>query len=752
LSIGFGLERLGLLTLKFPRTAAILVLAVTAMFLAQFPRLNIDGDLLRMYRGSGIEYEQYINLRETFGTFENDAYVLVTSDKLTEPAVLERLRELAFELELNEFAFGTLSPFSLRQPSEQEGQTVPAVPENMQTRAEVAAALTDLRENDPMMRNLVMADNRGLVMILFPNQEMIAEFGDDGMIASLRELVADYESPDYNIELTGPPVWTSELIKASLQDQFVFTVSGMILGFLTSFLVFRSFWGAFLATLTPLLSVLWVLGGVTLLFGSFTFLTNIVTALVMVIAFAESLYFCFYWMRLWNEGEDPYDAIRQTVERVSPACALTSITTVIAFGSLGITQSQAIQEFAASGALAVAIAYVALVTFLPLALRFAVRMGFKPKRSPSVAVTAMIPMAWSLAKKHAKIVLPVSIVFFLLLLIPHFSLRPDFSFRDFLPKGSEALETSSQIDEGVGGVAPIYISLRLEDGVADVTDKDFATIQLAHSIAEENFGKNKVISAASFTFYADSGFTRAQIFDAVGPFLKRRFITDDGTMAMVTAFTPTNTSSQEIQDIVIKLRADLAAAGIDSAQVAGFRVLSSFGSVKMIRSLQQGLTLAVVLAIILIGIAFRSWKMALISIIPNFLPILGTELYLWLSGQGLQITTVISLTIAFGIAVDDTIHFLAHYQRARQLGIDVKESVERTLNRVGPALVATTLILCAGNAVVIFSALPQVALFGTLTVLTLLFALLGDLFILPSILIGGAQWYQSIGRKKNDLA
>src|SRR5690606_30771157 len=118
------------------------------------PRANVDGDLLRVYAHSGQYYDAYDHLSETFGTFENDIYVLVSSPRLTDPVVLEQIRELAFELELNEFAVGTMSPFTLRKPTD-NGGSVPAVPEGMQDFAEVALALSDLQQNDPMMRNLI---------------------------------------------------------------------------------------------------------------------------------------------------------------------------------------------------------------------------------------------------------------------------------------------------------------------------------------------------------------------------------------------------------------------------------------------------------------------------------------------------------------------------------------------------------------------------------------------------------------------
>lgn len=750
MSIGFGLEKLGLLALKFPRIMAAAVLAFTGLCVYQLSNFTIDGDLLRIYRGSGAEYDRYVRLNENFSTFENDIYMLVKSDRLTDPDVLEELRFLAFDLELNEFASGTLSPFSLRRPGD-NGVSVPAVPENMQSEAEVAAALDELRTNDPMMRNLVLDGNAGLVMIMFPNPETVAERGEAALVASLRDLMADFESDDFTLELTGAPIWKAELMNASRNDQLVFMIAGILLGFLTALLSFRTFWGAFIATLTPTITALWVAGSITLVFGAFTFLTNIIAALVLVIAFAECMYFCFYWLRLWQDGADPREALWDTVKKVSPACALTALTTIIAFCTLLIAPGQGLQEFAISGAIGMATAFVALVTFLPLSLLLALKLGYKTTRTPSVALAAPIPIARRL---NARIPYPLAIgagLLCLILLIPHFMLEPRFSFQDFLPKGSNAVETSQNIDQGVGGVAPVYIRIPLAGALENMSDEDFALVERVHEIAERNFGAGKAISAASFRHYAESGFSRDQIFAAVGPFMTRRFITDDGTQALITAFSPTSENAVETQAVIEQTRADLAAAGIAGAEISGFRVLTAYASLNMIGTLQQSIGMAIVLSVALIGIAFRSWQVAVVSLIPNALPILITEFFLYSSGIHLQLTTVISLTIAFGIAVDDTIHFLAHYTRARQRGESVAQAVDSTLERVGPALVATTLILVAGCSVLMVSILPQVALFGFLTVITLLTALIGDLVILPASLIFGAWLLEKWNGKRHEV-
>ena len=745
-SIGFGFEYLGYLTLKHPKAATLLLLLLTALSFWQIPRANVDGDLLRVYADSGEEYTTYKRLADTFGTFENDIYLLVTSPRLTDPVVLEEMRQLALELSLNQYAAGTLSAFSLRKP-DGGGGTLPAVPEGMADSATITAALTDLQQNDPMMRNLISPDLSGVVMILFPDPELSKGSGTKAMIAELREMVAIYESADIHVELTGPPIWTSEMLNAAVDDQVTFTVYGFGLGALIALFALRSFWAAILVAATPFVAVMWTMGVVLLFYGSFSFLTIIVTTLVLVICFAESLFFIFNWLAYWRDGVEPNKAIALTLSHVGPASTLSQLTTLIAFASLGFTPGQGTTEFAWAGVIACSLGFIGIMSFLPLLLKLAVRLGFKAPKAPNLVLTAPVPLSWFLASRYGRLVSALGATVTILFIIPYFLIEPRFSFEDVMAKDSSALTAAEEIDQGVGGVAPIYVRVPLKEGVANVGDADFETIKTVHEILEKHLGQNKVISAASFKHYADSGFTRDEIFNAVGPFMKRRFVTDDNTQALVTGFMPTVIASNDLKRLVSGIRTDLAAANINDAEVGGFRLLTTFATDNIVRNLQLALTGSVIANLFIIGFAFMSWRIGLVSVIPNLFPILGTEAYLWLSGAGLQLTTVLALTIAFGIAVNDPIHFLSHYVQERREGHHSHvQAVKQTLERIGGAIIATTVILCAGTVIVAFSALPQVALFGQLFVTTLVLALVGDLFILPALLVAGGRFLEPLGR------
>ena len=745
-SIGFGLEHIGLTTLRFPRLVALAVLAFTILAFSQIPKANVDGDLLRVYAHSGQYYDAYEHLSDTFGTFENDIYVLVSSERLADPEIIEEIRFLAFDLELNDYAVGTMSPFTLRKPLP-GGGSVPAIPEGLLTPDEVAFELIDLQQNDPMMRNLITPDLTGVVIILFPDQDKVKADGAKALIASLRETIAFYQSEDIQIELTGPPIWTTEMLEASVSDQVKFTIWGFGLGALIALLALRSFFGAIIVAATPFLAVMWSMGMILMFFGSFSFLTIIVTTLVLVISFAESMFFVFNWLAFWRDGMEPNKAVDATVKLVGPAAALTMLTTFVSFASLALTPGQGIREFSMAGALGTFLLFVCLMTFLPLLLKLSIRLGFKAPPRTSMVLTAPLPLAWLVARRFGRPVSVIAIIVTILLLVPYALIKPHFSFEDFVARDSTALSAAEDIDDGVGGVAPLYVRVPLIGGDPNIGPVDFEKIRVVHQIVESHLGQNKVISAASMTNYTAAGFTREEVFDAVGPFMKRRFVTDDGTQALVTGFMPTIIESDLLKQLVDDLNADLAAAGITDAEIGGFRILTTFATDDIVRGLQLDLTLSVIVNLGLIGFAFQSFRVALASAIPNLFPVLGTEAWLYFSGQGLQLTTVIALTIAFGIAVDDTVHFLSHYLHSRRdEGLSHLDAVKHTLNRIGGAIVATTIILCAGVIIVTFSELPQVALFGTLFVSTLAFALIGDLFILPALLAAGGKFFHPLGR------
>ena len=164
----------------------------------------------------------------------------------------------------------------------------------------------------------------------------------------------------------------------------------------------------------------------------------------------------------------------------------------------------------------------------------------------------------------------------------------------------------------------------------------------------------------------------------------------------------------------------------------------------MIGNLNWSLATAVFGDILLIILAFRNIPIGIASMLPNTLPLAVTGAFLFVMGWGMQFTSVIALTVAFGIAVDDTIHYLNRLLILQDRHIPLEERLVNTSREIGPVLVGTTIIVIAGLSTTFFSGLPSVSLFGMIAAITLIAAMAGDLIVLPAIIAAwGRRWFDA---------
>ena len=184
----------------------------------------------------------------------------------------------------------------------------------------------------------------------------------------------------------------------------------------------------------------------------------------------------------------------------------------------------------------------------------------------------------------------------------------------------------------------------------------------------------------------------------------------------------------------------LTAAGVQDFTITGYSLMSATELPLVVSELRLAFYIAVGLVTVLAGVLMRSARLAAISLIPNLIPVLGVEAWLALSGKPLTITGAIAFTIAFGIAVDDTIHLMNRVRVARRPGAPIDRAViEDALRTTAAPVITTTLILLAGFALTAFSMLPSVALFGQLTAAAMLLAVIADLFLFPGLLCWAAK-------------
>ena len=172
-----------------------------------------------------------------------------------------------------------------------------------------------------------------------------------------------------------------------------------------------------------------------------------------------------------------------------------------------------------------------------------------------------------------------------------------------------------------------------------------------------------------------------------------------------------------------------------SFSVTGMSVMAAEGSLAIIDQLHVSLIMAMIIVSVVMVIAFRSLAVGVLSLVPNIFAVAATGGMLYLLGWGLEYAGIIALTVAFGLAVDDTIHVFNRHREEARKSQDNAETVHATIRTIGPVLILTTLVLFLGICASATSSVPPTRLFGQIFMSTVIFALLGDLIILPALII-----------------
>lgn len=759
-SLGFGFEKLGLLPLRSPYIALVVLAIFSAFCATGILKLETDDALSDLFRSKSTVFADYKVMSDLFPSSERDVLVMIEGKDLLSPKGLESIRNVHQELEFVDSVDGALSMFSMRGPPNKDGYAPPIIPHDIPKDGEGFSVVKQVIQEHPLVYGKMMSkpDAKGtqiaLVVLSIKNEirsskDMTAAMTDVRQTAE--QALEDY--PGFSIEVAGIPVMRQEIKAAIKRDRLIFNTIGFIVGFAISLAFFRRPTLVFIASVCPALSVLWSLGLLGHMGFQLNTFINVIPPLVMVIALSDAMHMVYSIRRNITKGLDRFQATKEAVLNVGPACVLTSLTTSLAMASLALTDSGLIRQFGLAAALATLMAFAAVILVVPTLTCLLLKDEDKFRAEEEKHNKALKWME-TFSGKISHFVKPrhlgmtiIGISMAVLFTIMHSQLQAQYRLSDQVPAGKQSVETSSRIDQFLEGATPLHIliewpadkSLREDVEVLDA-------IEEAHRIMEEQAGVANVWSVAALRRWlrenqgdksAEPKFV-GEYLDKMPVHLLNRFVNEKRNSAIITGRVPDIDAKDTLpilKGIEDELHKKLPSGHKMNIRVTGLSSVSAIQSSTMINQLNRGLAAAVIMVIFLIGFAFRSREVALLSIVPNLLPIAAAGAMLFVNDLGLEYASVIGLTVAFGLAVDDSIHFLNRLHLERQRTDSQETAVYNTLVHIGPVLMLTTMVLVCGLAVTILSELPSMRQFGSLAMTTLIAAVLADLFILPAIIL-----------------
>ncbi|HLN10148.1 MAG TPA: MMPL family transporter [Xanthobacteraceae bacterium] len=758
--IALGIERIGLVSLRFPALAAIALVALCIGAAFGIVRLRVDDSLSQLFRSDTPEFKQFLEVTRRFPSSEFDVLVVVEGKTLLERDSMEKLRELVTDLQLIDNTKGLISLFSARQPPENGQLPAALFPEELPH----GKAYDDLirqrvLKNEIIRGKLLSEDGQLALIVLALDPAVVATKGLADVVAEVRKTIADdMAGSALKVELSGVPVMQLEIRNAVERDRLLYNAFRFAAGCLIAITFFRRISFMIIAAGPPLLAILMALGVLGWLDFRLNMFLNVMTPLIMVISFADSMQLTFAARDRLIAGEDKFEAFRNAVLIVGPACVLTHGTAGLSFIALQFSNSDLIRTFGEAGLIATLIALVAVLTLVPLLGVLLVRreQDFAAAvRKSDTGVNALRRFCGWIARRmvtHPAVYSLISVLVVGGLSIIYANLQPRYRLADQVPDKQQAVAASSRLDAKLTGANPIDVLIEFPKGQSLYSPETLATIADVHAIVEKQAGVGNVWSLETLRRWLAEKLGKSDVetlkeyVDLLPGYLTRRFISKEQDAVVVSGRIPDKDSSQ-LLPVVEQLDKTLGSVrekhpGYEIA-VTGLAAIAARNSASMIGKLNRGLTVEIIFVAAFIGLAFRSLAVMFASILPGIFPVVLSGTVLWAMGEGLQFASIVALTVSFGLGLSATIHFLNRLRLEDRPDLDPGVGVERATVLVGPALILTSVVLACGLAVTVFSDLPSLRVFGWLSAFAMLAALVADLMILRPT----ATFLQQIARR-----
>jgi len=745
-SIAFGLERIGLIAVKAPIVSCLILLALVIGAIFGIQRIKIDDSLSQLFRSDSKEYRQYEEVTKRFPSSEFDVLVVVEGKTLLERQNLEKVRDLVTDLQLVDGVRGLISLFSARQAPAPGKLPAALFPNELPEGAAYDSFIQTVKDNEIIRGKLLSDDGTLALIVLSLDPAVVSNNKLTKAIADIRKIMND-DLADSNLtkQLSGVPVMQLEIRNAVERDGLIYNVAGILAGCLIAIIFFRKVSFMIVAAFPPLLAILLALGALGWAGFSLNMFLNVMTPLIMVISFSDSMQLTFAARDRLIAGEDKYSAFKNAVLVVGPACVLTHATAGISFLALQFSDSDLIRAFGEAGLAATVIALIAVLSLVPVFGVLLVRneKAFATKfQAADSGVTALRNFCYWIAVRMVSrpgLFSLLSVILVGGLAVVYANLEPRYRLADQVPDKEQAVAASGRLDAKLTGANPIDVLIEFPKGQDLYSPETLSTIADVHSLVEKSAGVGNVWSLETLRRWlaekagTNDVATLKEYVSVIPEHLVRRFISADQKAVVVSGRVP-DLDSSAILPVVDKLDTMLNEVrtkhpGYEIA-VTGLSAIAARNSAGMIQKLNHGLTIEFGLVAIFIGLAFRSWVVMLACILPGIFPVVLSGFVLWLLGEGLQFASVVALTVSFGLGLSATIHFLNRLRLEDTPGTDPAIAVERATVLVGPALILTTVVLACGLVVTVFSDLPSLRLFGWLSAFAMVAALFADLFIL----------------------
>lgn len=620
--------------------------------------------------------------------------------------------------------------------------------------------------NSKELINTLVAKNGKSLCLFIKHKEYISKKKCDLLIDSVNVTTKKFNFE--KIHIAGRTIGQAYYIEKMNHELLFYVALSAILIVLFLYIAFRSLWGILIPQVILLGSVVWIVGAMGLFNQPINIILTTLPTVMFVVAMSDVIHLVARYLDALRVTNNTVESIQIALREVGFSMFLTSITTAIGFFSLYFVNVEPIRIYGIVLGFGVLIAFFLTIVTLPALFYIFPNPNYiLDKKESQFWIKQLKKWFVFVLRKRRKVIL-ISILALIIGIVGLLQITADNYLMDDMRASEPIKQDFNFLDDNYGGIRPFEMAIIIKDSTKSFWDEEvLLEIEKVEDYIENNYGAEikqsllQTIKIMNRSSHAGIGSyyklpTSKRTLRSFKQKLKMAgrgklydlLIDSTGTISRINGGigdlggTIIRSKNKELNAFLNKLTSkewlEFKVTGTSHLLDKNMNYLST--------SLVKGLLFSVLVVALIMGLVYRSWQILIISILPNLIPLVLVAGIMGYFGIALKTSTAIIFTIAFGIAVDDTIHFLGKFKTELNKGRSKIYALKRSYITTGKAMILTTLILCAGFLLLLLSSFLGTFYMGLLLCLTLFFALILDLTLLPVLLL---LFYHPKKRNKN---
>ncbi|SDM86960.1 efflux RND transporter permease subunit [Kriegella aquimaris] len=723
---------------------------------------NSQANLLPDDHPVNLEYQSFL---KQFGEEGNAIVFAVKDSALFTPENFKRWNKFSKQVDAFPEVDFVLSTDNLQElvRDKDKNQFVlePLIKSELDTEEEVDSLRSHLFNDLPFYDRLLYNKESGTIRTIANLDKDIVNTSvrKDFILRDLTNLITDFEEDTgLDMHVSGMPYIRTMNSQNIIDEIGKFILAALGVTSLIFFFFFRSFRATFISMGVVIIGVMWAFGFLGLLQYEITVLTALIPPLIIVIGIPNCIFLINKYQQEVKKHGNQALSLQRVISKIGNATLMTNMTTASGFATFIITDSKLLKEFGIVASINIIGIFILSLLIIPIVYSFMSLPKTKHlKHLNKRWIDTFVNWMERIVRERRISVYIVSIILLVVSIIGIYQINISGSPIEDMPKNAGFFKDIRFFEKEFDGIMPVEIIIDTKRPKGVLKSTTLKSMDQLGEVIEEIPELSKPVSVVNLVKYSKQAFyngipkyyqlptTQENNFimdvarkSSGNSNLLKNFVDSTGQTARMTTFMKdVKTSRMEIIEARLKENIDkYFPPDRYEVYMTGSALLFLKGTKYLVKNLVMSLALAIGLIALFMAYLFRSFRMIIISLIPNLLPLVVTAGVMGFAGVPIKPSTILVFSIAFGISVDDTIHFLAKYRQ--ELIVNkwrIQKSVYAALRETGVSMFYTSIVLFFGFSVFVISDFGGTVALGALVSATLLFAMLANLILLPSLLL-----------------